>query len=132
MKISVKQAKLLSHIENEHEVKRYLYYSAQHHILHLRAYFPDTETVCMYTVMSCPYSNWFKFSIGSFVIERTSCIKKCFLILITSECIVTYIILATSKYGVNRVQLPLRLKQSLINGFSWYGLSWATVVSEHL
>ena len=31
-----------------------------------------------------------------------------------------------------RVQLPLWLKQSLINGFSWYGLYWATVVSEHL
>ena len=35
-------------------------------------------------------------------------------------------------YGLNGVQLPLWLKQSLINGFSWYGLSWATVVSEHL
>ena len=39
---------------------------------------------------------------------------------------------AMVKYGLNRVQLPLWLKQSLINGFSWYGLSWATVVSEHL
>ena len=35
-------------------------------------------------------------------------------------------------YGLFRVQLPLWLKQSLFNGFSWYGLSWATVVSEHL
>ena len=35
-------------------------------------------------------------------------------------------------YGLNRVQLPLWLQQSLINGFSWYGLSWALVVSEHL
>ena len=39
---------------------------------------------------------------------------------------------AMVEYGLNRVQLPLWLKQSLINGFSWYGLSWATVVSEHL
>ena len=39
---------------------------------------------------------------------------------------------AMVKYGLNRLQLPLCLKQSLINGFSWYGLSWATVVSEHL
>ena len=30
-------------------------------------------------------------------------------------------------YGLNRVQLPLWLQQSLINSFSWYGLSWATV-----
>ena len=37
---------------------------------------------------------------------------------------------AMVEYGLNRVQFPL--KQSLINGFSWYGLSWATVVSEHL
>ena len=37
---------------------------------------------------------------------------------------------AMVEYGLNRVQLPW--KQSLINGFSWYGLSWATVVSEHL
>ena len=36
------------------------------------------------------------------------------------------------KYGLNRVQLPLWLQQSLINGFSWYSLSWAMVVSEHL
>ena len=36
---------------------------------------------------------------------------------------------AMFKYGLNRVELPLLLKQSLINGFSWYGLSWATVVS---
>ena len=35
-------------------------------------------------------------------------------------------------YGLNRVQLPLWLKQSLINGFSWYSLSWATEVSEDL
>ena len=39
---------------------------------------------------------------------------------------------AMVEYGLNRVQLPLLLKHSLINGFSWYGLSWATVVSEHL
>ena len=39
---------------------------------------------------------------------------------------------AMVKYGLNRVQLPLWLKQSLFNGFSKYGLSWATVVSEHL
>ena len=39
---------------------------------------------------------------------------------------------AMVKYGLNKVQLPLWLKQPLINGFSWYGLSWATVVSEHL
>ena len=39
---------------------------------------------------------------------------------------------AMVKYGLNRLHLPLWLKQSLINGFSWYGLSWATVVSEHL
>ena len=34
-------------------------------------------------------------------------------------------------YGLNRVQGPLWLQQSLIYGFSWYGLLWATVVSEH-
>ena len=28
------------------------------------------------------------------------------------------------KYGLNRVQLPLWLQQSLINGIIWYGLSW--------
>ena len=39
---------------------------------------------------------------------------------------------AEVEYGLNRVQLSLWLQQSLINGFSWYGLSWATVVSEHL
>ena len=39
---------------------------------------------------------------------------------------------AMVKYVLNRVQLPLWLKQSLINGFWWYGFSWATVVSEHL
>ena len=38
---------------------------------------------------------------------------------------------AMVKYGLNSVQLPLCLQQSLINGFSWYGLSW-TVISEHL
>ena len=38
---------------------------------------------------------------------------------------------AMIKHGLKRVQLPLWLKQSLINGFSWYGLSLATVVSEH-
>ena len=31
------------------------------------------------------------------------------------------------EYGLNRVQLPLWLQQSLIYGFSWYGLSWASV-----
>ena len=36
------------------------------------------------------------------------------------------------EYGLKRVQLPLWLQQSLINGFSWYGLSWVTVVSKHL
>ena len=36
------------------------------------------------------------------------------------------------EYGLNRVQFPLWFQQSLINGFSWYGLSWAIVVSEHL
>ena len=36
------------------------------------------------------------------------------------------------KYDLNKVQLPLWLKQSLINGFSWYGLSWAIMISEHL
>ena len=30
---------------------------------------------------------------------------------------------AIVKYGLNRVQLPLWLQQSLISGFSWYGLS---------
>ena len=39
---------------------------------------------------------------------------------------------AMVEYGLFRVQLPLWLKQSLFNGFSWYGLSWATVVSEYL
>ena len=39
---------------------------------------------------------------------------------------------AMVEYGLNRVQLPLWLQQSLINGYSWYGLSWAIVVSEHL
>ena len=39
---------------------------------------------------------------------------------------------AMVKYGLNRVQLNLWLQQSLINGFSWCGLSWAKVVSEHL
>ena len=40
---------------------------------------------------------------------------------------------AMIKYGLYRVQLPLWLQQSLINGFSWwYGLSWAIVVCEHL
>ena len=29
------------------------------------------------------------------------------------------------KYGLNRVQLPLWLLQSLFNGFSWYVLSWS-------
>ena len=42
------------------------------------------------------------------------------------------ILAAMVKYGLNKVELPLWLKQSLINGFSWYDLSWATVVSEHL
>ena len=42
------------------------------------------------------------------------------------------ILAAMVKYGLNRVQLPFWLKQSLINGFSWYGLSCATVVSENL
>ena len=42
------------------------------------------------------------------------------------------ILAAMVEYGLNRVQLPLWLKQSQINGFSWYGLSWAKVVSEHL
>ena len=39
---------------------------------------------------------------------------------------------AMVKYGLNRVQLSLWLQQSLINGFPWYGLSWAIRVSEHL
>ena len=39
---------------------------------------------------------------------------------------------AMVKYGLKRVQLPAWLQQSLVNGFSWYGLSWAIVVSEHL
>ena len=39
---------------------------------------------------------------------------------------------ATVKYGLNRVQLPLWLQQSLINDISWNGMSWAIVVSEHL
>ena len=39
---------------------------------------------------------------------------------------------AMVKYGLNRVQLPLWLQQSLFNGFSWYDLSWAKVVTEHL
>ena len=39
---------------------------------------------------------------------------------------------AMVEYGLNRVQLPLWFQQSLINGFSWCGLSWAIVVSEHL
>ena len=34
------------------------------------------------------------------------------------------------KYGLNRVQLPLWLKQSQISGFLWYGLSWSTVVTS--
>ena len=33
-------------------------------------------------------------------------------------------------YDPISVQFPLWLQQSLNNGFSWYGLSWATVVSE--
>ena len=33
---------------------------------------------------------------------------------------------AMVEYGLNRIQLPVWLKQSLVNGFSWYGLSWAT------
>ena len=33
---------------------------------------------------------------------------------------------AMVKFSLNRVQLPL-LQQSLINSFSWYGLSWAIV-----
>ena len=39
---------------------------------------------------------------------------------------------AKVKYGLDRVQLPLWLPQSLIDGFLWYGLAWAKVVSEHL
>ena len=35
---------------------------------------------------------------------------------------------AMVKYGLNRVQLPLWLQQSLINGFSWYSLCWAIMV----
>ena len=36
-------------------------------------------------------------------------------------------------YGLNRVQHPLWLQQSLIKWFdSWYSLLWTTVVSEHL
>ena len=42
------------------------------------------------------------------------------------------ILVVMVKYGLNRVQLPLWLQQSLINSFWWYGLSWAIVVSEHL
>ena len=38
------------------------------------------------------------------------------------------------KYGLNRVQLPLWLQQSLFNGFSWYGLScgpqWSAKCAE--
>ena len=30
---------------------------------------------------------------------------------------------AMVEYGLNKVQLPLWLQQSLINGFSWHGLS---------
>ena len=33
--------------------------------------------------------------------------------------------------GLTRDSSPCGCKQSL-NGFSWYGLSWAIVVSEHL
>ena len=36
---------------------------------------------------------------------------------------------AMVEYGLKRIQLPLWLQQSLINGFSWYGLSWATVAN---
>ena len=36
------------------------------------------------------------------------------------------------KYGLTRVQLPLWLQRSLINGISWNGMSWAIVVNEHL
>ena len=40
---------------------------------------------------------------------------------------------AMVKYGLNRVQHPLWLQQSLIMVFcSWYGLSWAIVISKHL
>ena len=42
------------------------------------------------------------------------------------------ILAAMVKYGLNKVQLPLWLQQSLFNGVSWHGLSWAKVVSEHL
>ena len=39
---------------------------------------------------------------------------------------------AMVKHDLIRVQLPLWLQLSLFNGFSLYGLSCATVVSEHL
>ena len=35
-------------------------------------------------------------------------------------------------YELNRVQVPLWFQQSLINGFSWFGFSWATLISEHM
>ena len=34
------------------------------------------------------------------------------------------ILVAMVEYGLNRVRLPLWLQQSLINGFSWYSLSF--------
>ena len=37
---------------------------------------------------------------------------------------------AMVKYGLNGKQLPLWLQQYLINGFLFYGLSWAKVVCK--
>ena len=39
---------------------------------------------------------------------------------------------AMVEYGLTRVQLPLWLQQSLINGILWNSMSWAKVFSEHL
>ena len=39
---------------------------------------------------------------------------------------------AMVKCGLTRVQLLLCLQQSLMNGFSWDGISWAIVIRKHM
>ena len=39
---------------------------------------------------------------------------------------------AMIRYGLTRVQLLLWLQQSLFNGISWNGVSWAIVLSKYL
>ena len=58
---------------------------------------------------------------------------------LTADCLIEtlikleeLILAAMVEYDPNRVQLPMWFQQSLINGFSWCGLSWVIVVSEHL